>query len=125
MLNKNGIKMFILIVFIVFIFGLVIFQLLPIQLKYYSKINRGTKIIEELDIYYKINGLYPHESNWLTIENIYRKSFLKDNEEFNEATQPYYSNKNNEYTLHYVFGFDPPYLFYSSITKKWRYGNLP
>ncbi|MDR1178970.1 MAG: hypothetical protein LBK44_00565 [Spirochaetales bacterium] len=45
------------------------------------------------------------------IEKIYRKSFLKDNNKFDESIQPYYYNKGNEYILVYILDFDGTELF--------------
>jgi hypothetical protein len=107
---------------IIFIMAIVVYNSLPFQIKYFNKIITGTKIIEELDNYYVLNGKYPNENDFRIIEKIYRKSFLKNNIEFDISIQPYYYNKGSEYILAFIFGFDGPDLFYYSRTKEWKYG---
>jgi hypothetical protein len=120
MIKKKYIFVFIPIMFIALV--AVYYKLLPFHIKYYNKINIGTKIIKELNDYYIINKKYPDKNDFAIIENIYRKSFLKGNSKFDESIQPYYYNKGNEYILVYIFNFDGPELLYYSKIKKWQYG---
>ena len=114
-----------IILFLLFVMYIILIIFLPIQIKYFSEIKRGNKIIKELENYYYINKKYPEENDWRTIENIYRNTFLKNNIEFNGMTiQPYYFRIHNDYVLEYIMGFDPPYLYYYSKIKEWRYGYL-
>jgi hypothetical protein len=104
-----------------------IYSILPLHIKYYDEINTGIKIISELDNYYNVNKKYPDENDLTIIENIYRKAFLKDTVEFNEAVQPYYYNniygdKIDGYILIYVFGFDEELYYYSPV-KEWQFGH--
>jgi hypothetical protein len=100
-----------------------IYGVLPLHIKYYNKINIGTKIIKEIDNYYGINKKYPTGSDFTIIENIYRKTFLKENIEFDESIQPLYFSDGNEYMIVYASGFDGPDLFYYSKTKEWQYSH--
>jgi hypothetical protein len=109
MIKKKYIFVFLPIMFIALV--AVYYKLLPFHIKYYNKINIGTKIVKELNDYYIINKKYPDENDFVMIEKIYRKSFLKDNNKFDESIQPYYYNKGNEYILVYILDFDGTELF--------------
>ncbi|MDR0320524.1 MAG: hypothetical protein LBI28_03405 [Treponema sp.] len=119
---KNPVRTYLLLLVLIIICFFIVYNVLPIKIKYYDLINNGNKIVAELEIYYELNKKYPEEFDWEAIETIYRKTFFGDNKEFNETTQPWYNKNNDDYVLHYFSSFDGPYLFYSSKNKKWDYG---
>ena len=128
-------KIIILIIFLI-ISCFIIYNILPIEIKYYYEIKIGNKIVNELNNYYSINNTYPigfdltkensNEHDWKTNEEIYRKAFLGYDKIFDGMTQrPFYERLGDEYLLVYIYSFDPPYLFFYSKTNKWEYSVPP
>ena len=116
-----------IIIPIIFILCFIMYNLLPIEIRYSKEIERGNLLIDGIEKYYQANNFYPiinfnnGKYEWKILKTIYYNTILKNNEEFSEATQPYYESNGKEYRIHYVFGFDGSYLFYSSDYKKWEY----
>ena len=122
-----NIRLKILLVFILILITIhfIYVFFVPFQIKMYREIEIGNKIIIEINNYFSENEKYPEDNDWKTIEYIYRSTFLNSEIEFNESTQPYFKRINNEFILQYIYGFDPPYLFYFSKTNEWEYGYPP
>lgn len=98
----------------IFLIG-IIYHHLPFQIKYKSEIKFGNKLIEKIETFRLQNDSIPHSNDWEILHSFgfeHTESFLPIYEKINKS----------DYLLLYCWGFDPPWLFYYSKTKKWEYG---
>ena len=86
------------------------------------EIEIGNEIIFELHSYFLDNGKFPDDI--YIIENIYKKVFSLNDVDL-MTTRPFYRSLGDEFILEYIYGFDPPYLFYYSKNGVWEYGFPP
>ena len=103
------------LVVIVSIIGLFIVWLnLPMGILYHSEIKFGNEFSTNIIEYKKEHGQLPSEND---LENLSSLNPIKPYENF----YPEYKiiDKDN-FCLTYIEGFDPPYLQYSTNTKKWE-----
>lgn len=89
---------------------------LPFTINRYSDIKLGNKIVAQIEVYRKSNGL-PESNDWETLKKL---GFI-DHLDF---LKPEYQKLNdNEYQLLFLEGFDGPYLMWTSKDKKWKIGH--
>ena len=92
-----------------------IYYHLPFQIKYRSEIKFGNKLIEKIEEFRMQNNSIPRTTDYEVLQSF---GF-----EHNEVFLPIYQKINTtDYMLIYSWGFDPPWLYYFSKTKKWNYG---
>lgn len=94
------------------IISLTIYWNLPIEITRMSDIESGNKVIQNIENYQKTNHQLPSNNDWQTLEKLGLK---KDESE----KLSYTSDKNGNYELVYVDGFDGPYLMWNSKEGKW------
>jgi predicted restriction endonuclease len=88
---------------------------LPLTINRSGDIKLGEKIISNIGIYQKENGL-PDNNDWETL----RKFGFRDKIDF---LQPEYRKlDNNNFELVFIEGFDGPYLMWTSIDRQWKKG---
>lgn len=92
---------------------------LPFEFKYQGKIKSGDVFANNLIKFKKENGFLPMPTDWKTLEKL---SPLKP---YNESKPQYDKLNGNHFILIFVEGFDPPYLFYDSRVKVWKYDFPP
>ena len=93
----------------------VVFYHLPFQKKYRSEIKFGNQLIEKIENFREQNDSIPQTTDYVVLRSF---GF-----ELNESFLPQYQKINTtDYILIYCWGFDPPWLYYYSKTKKWNYG---
>ena len=87
---------------------------LPFQIKYRSEIKFGNELVEKIEKFRTQNDSIPQTTDYEILQ-----SFGFEN---NENFLPTYQKINTtDYMLIYSWGFDPPWLYYFSKTKKWNY----
>ena len=88
---------------------------MPFQIKYRSKIKFGNQLVERIENFRIQNGSIPKTTDYEILQLF---GFEND-----ESFLPIYQKINaTDYKLIYCWGFDPPWLYYYSKTKKWDYG---
>ena len=111
-------KKILFILLVIILLGIIWFNL-PLEITRKSDINFGNKIIENIERYKKQHHELPTTDDWKTLENLGFKTELA-------GTKPYYEKfDDDEYHLIFPEGFDPPYLFYNSKLKQWKYDFPP
>lgn len=112
---KKIVIILISIILFIFLFGIIYFHL-PFKIKYRTEIKFGNQLVEKIEIFRLKNDSIP-----LTED---RKILHSLGFENTENFLPIYQKINaKDYLLVYCWGFDPPWLFYYSKTKKWEYGS--
>ena len=111
---KKLIIISITIIFSLILIGLVYYHL-PFQIKYRSEIKFGYQLIEKIEEFRLKNNSIPETEDWQTLQSFGFKNDM--------GFLPIYDKINaTDYRLIYCWGFDPPWLYYFSTTKKWEYG---
>lgn len=88
---------------------------LPLTINRSGDIKLGKKIISNIEIYQKENGL-PDNNDWETL----RKFGFRDKIDF---LQPEYRKLDeSNFELVFIEGFDGPYLIWTSIDRQWKKG---
>lgn len=95
--------------------GYILWCNLPLTINRSGDIKLGEKIISNIEIYQKENGL-PDNNDWETL----RKFGFRDKIDF---LQPEYIKlDDNNFELVFIEGFDGPYLMWTSIDRQWKKG---
>jgi hypothetical protein len=88
---------------------------LPFTWHYSGEIKSGNLFVKNIRNYQIEHKDLPNEGDCETLKQLNRV-------ENYEVWFPEYRKKgNDEFTLTFVKGFDPPYLIYDSSTDKWEY----
>lgn len=94
------------------ILSITVYWNLPIEITRKSDIKFGNELIEKIEVYKNNNGKLPEVNDWQTLEKL---GFKKDD----SAKPTFTADKNGNYELVYIDGFDGPYLLWNSQEKKW------
>ena len=94
----------------------VIYLNLPFTFKHREDIKYGSRLVENLDKFYKDNQRLPDNTEHHIFDSLGfqldNTGHLPDYEKLNDST----------YQIIFIKGFDPPYLYYKSDEKVWKYG---
>ncbi|MDF2553286.1 MAG: hypothetical protein K0R77_2561 [Chryseobacterium sp.] len=97
---------------VLIILSIAIYWNLPIEITRKSDIKFGNELINSIEEYKKTNQKLPENNDWQTLEKLGLK---KD-----ESANPIYtSDKNGNFELVYIDGFNGPYLLWNSQERKW------
>jgi hypothetical protein len=96
------------------IIAVVIYCKLPFYLKYGREIKFGNELIANIEKFRTENDSIPNSNDWEVLKSF---GFPVEMEQL-----PIYNKVNRtDYVVIYCWGFDPPWLFYRSDTKQWKY----
>jgi len=88
-----------------------------VAINHHSEIKLGDKVIDNVDNYWKSYKKLPQWNDWETL----RKLGIKFD---NDVSKPEYKNLNDSvYELHFIEGFDGPYLMWNSTERIWKIDN--
>lgn len=112
---KKVILLFGLLIFLT-VAGFFVWWHLPVTINRHSDIEFGNKLIKNIGVYKRQNGL-PNTNDWTTLKKLGFKFH-------NDVVIPDYQKINDTtYELTYIEGFDGPYLLWTSDSKQWKLGN--
>ena len=92
----------------------------PIRFPFKENVKRGNELIQGIENYIDKYDQIPPEDNW---EALKEAGFTT--EELATSHPQFLNLGNSSYQLVFIRGFDPPYLFWDSNDKTWKYGFPP
>lgn len=114
---RKFIVILILFFFAILLIGVICYYV-PFEIQYRKEIRLGNQLIEQIENFRLQNDSIPEENDYKSLKS------LGFDLEYGLAAMYTKLNK-TDYIIAYYWGFDPPYLFYYSKTKKWEYGVVP
>ncbi|MEG1026989.1 MAG: hypothetical protein RSF34_21130 [Flavobacterium sp.] len=108
--------LYLLGILILFAIGFFIYGNLPLEISRKEDIAFGNILIKNIEKYKLDHAKLPTEDDWSTLKKL---GFQTQELEKNPI---YTADSKGNYEITFVEGFDPPYLIWNSIDRKWKIG---
>lgn len=104
-------------ILVVVVIAFVLWQNLPISIRYQAEIKRGEQLASSIGSYRYQHQTVPETDDWDTLKQV---GFLASEEA--RAYPQYVKLDATNFELLFLQGFDEPYLMWNSLEKKWKVG---